>query len=248
MRILVIGDSCVDRYVYGRSKRLCPDAPVPVLIPTTTIENGGMAKNVQANIASLGIECDIITNDEVIIKTRYVDDQTNHMFLRIDTNEDQIKRISHSKLKNLQNYDAIVISDYDKGFLDEYDIQTLGSDYPLVFMDTKKPLGFWATKCNFIKINEMEYRASKNVFPSLDSSLYQNLIVTLGPQGCRFKENKYPVKKVDVKDMTGAGDTFLAGLVVEYVRTKDIDKAIEFANNCATQVVQKKGVVTVHDS
>jgi len=94
----------------------------------------------------------------------------------------------------------------------------------------------------------MEYRASKNVFPSLDSSLYQNLIVTLGPQGCRFKENKYHVKKVDVKDMTGAGDTFLAGLVVEYVRTKDIDKAIEFANNCATQVVQKKGVVTVHDS
>ena len=42
-----------------------------------------------------------------------------------------------------------------------------------------------------------------------------------------------------------AGDTFLAGLVVKYVLTKDIDKSIEFANKCATQVVQKKGVVTV---
>ncbi len=248
MKILVIGDSCIDKYVYGSSRRLCPDAPVPVLIPTSTVENGGMAKNVQANIASLGVECDIITNDEKIIKTRYVDNQTNHMFIRIDTNEEQIKRIPHDKLRNLEGYDAIVISDYNKGFLEEYDIQALCSDYPLVFMDTKKPLGFWATKCNFIKINESEYENSKRIFASLDTSLKNNLIVTLGPNGCKFQEKIYDVKKVDVKDMTGAGDTFLAGLVVEYVRTKDIDKAIDFANECATQVVQKKGVVTIDKS
>ena len=245
MKILVIGDSCIDRYVYGTSKRMCPDAPVPILIPATTIENGGMAKNVQANINSLGIECDIITNDEMIIKTRYVDNQTNHMFIRIDTNEEQIKRVPHHKLKDLKKYDAIVISDYNKGFLHEDDIKSLCNDHPLVFMDTKKPLGSWAIKCNFIKINENEYEESKKNFPSLDSSLIDNLIVTLGPKGCKFKEKTYAVKKVDVKDMTGAGDTFLAGLVVKYVLTKDIDKSIEFANKCATQVVQKKGVVTV---
>ena len=120
---------------------MCPDAPVPILIPATTIENGGMAKNVQANINSLGIECDIITNDEMIIKTRYVDNQTNHMFIRIDTNEEQIKRVPHHKLKDLKKYDAIVISDYNKGFLHEDDIKSLCNDHPLVFMDTKKPLG-----------------------------------------------------------------------------------------------------------
>ena len=31
MKVLLIGDSCVDRYVYGDAKRLSPEAPVPVL-------------------------------------------------------------------------------------------------------------------------------------------------------------------------------------------------------------------------
>ena len=31
MKVLLIGDSCIDKYVYGDSKRLSPEAPVPVL-------------------------------------------------------------------------------------------------------------------------------------------------------------------------------------------------------------------------
>ena len=48
-----------------------------------------------------------------------------------------------------------------------------------------------------------------------------------------------------VKDISGAGDTFLAGLVVDYVRTKDIEKSIKFAQECTKIVVQKHGVSTV---
>lgn len=246
MKILVIGDSCVDRYIYGKSKRLCPDAPVPVLIPTKTIENGGMAKNVQANILSLGAQCDILTNKENIVKTRYVHEHTNHMFIRIDTNEEKIRRIEHKNLKNLDSYDALVISDYDKGFLSEEDIETLCAEYPLVFMDTKKPLNYWSRNCSFIKINEHEYENSKTIFRDIDYTLYSNLIITLGSKGCRYKDKIYGVEKVDVKDMTGAGDTFLSGLVVKYVESRDIKKSIEFANECATKVVQKKGVVVVN--
>tara|TARA_Y100000310_G_C20676627_1_gene813452 strand:- start:983 stop:1729 length:747 start_codon:yes stop_codon:yes gene_type:complete len=246
MKILVIGDSCVDRYIYGKSKRLCPGAPVPVLIPTKTIENGGMAKNVQANILSLGAQCDILTNKENIVKTRYVHEHTNHMFIRVDTNEEKIRRIEQKNLKNLDSYDALVISDYDKGFLSEEDIETLCAEYPLVFMDTKKPLNYWSRNCSFIKINEHEYENSKTIFKDIDYTLYNNLIITLGSKGCRYKDKIYDVEKVDVKDMTGAGDTFLSGLVVKYVESRDIKKSIEFANECATKVVQKKGVVVVN--
>ena len=34
----------------------------------------------------------------------------------------------------------------------------------------------------------------------------------------------------------------MAALAVEYLNTKDIQKAIVFANKCATKVVQMKGV------
>ena len=48
-----------------------------------------------------------------------------------------------------------------------------------------------------------------------------------------------------VKDISGAGDTFLAGLVVEYVRSDDIQKAIDYAQECTKIVVQKHGVSTI---
>ena len=50
MKILVIGDSCQDVFIYGKCERLCPDAPVPVFIPLKTKKIGGMAFNVYENI------------------------------------------------------------------------------------------------------------------------------------------------------------------------------------------------------
>ena len=66
MKFLVIGDSCTDIFIYGKCERICPEAPVPVFTPTGATRNGGMAKNVQANVIALGIECDVITNQNVI--------------------------------------------------------------------------------------------------------------------------------------------------------------------------------------
>jgi sugar/nucleoside kinase (ribokinase family) len=71
------------------------------------------------------------------------------------------------------------------------------------------------------------------------------LIVTLGGEGCLYNGKNYPVKKVSVKDVSGAGDTFLAGLVYGYLDTNSIYKAIKFAQECTTIVVQKHGVSTV---
>ena len=45
--------------------------------------------------------------------------------------------------------------------------------------------------------------------------------------------------------MSGAGDTFLAGLVRGYLDTGNIYEAIKFAQECTTKVVQRHGVSTV---
>ena len=53
MKILVVGDSCKDVFIYGDIIRLAPEAPVPVFNPLRNTENEGMAKNVSKNIESL---------------------------------------------------------------------------------------------------------------------------------------------------------------------------------------------------
>ena len=62
MKFLVIGDSCTDKFVYGKCERICPEAPVPVFNPVKETSNGGMAANVKANVESLDVECDLITH------------------------------------------------------------------------------------------------------------------------------------------------------------------------------------------
>jgi sugar/nucleoside kinase (ribokinase family) len=47
-----------------------------------------------------------------------------------------------------------------------------------------------------------------------------------------------------VRDVAGAGDTFLAALAVKYGETSNISTAIKFANKMAMQVVQQRGVTT----
>ena len=88
MKILVIGDSCTDVFVYGSCTRLCPEAPIPVFNPSKTITNQGMAGNVVENLRALGVrKTELITNTEQIVKTRYVETKSNQMLLRVDGNE-----------------------------------------------------------------------------------------------------------------------------------------------------------------
>ena len=101
------------------------------------------------------------------------------------------------------------------------------------------------------------HRDRDMILENIRSSISQNLdffkqnpiidktIVTKGNKGCLFQDTIYPVENVPVKDISGAGDTFLSGLVVEYVNSKNIIKSIEFAQKCTTKVVQKHGVSTV---
>jgi len=239
--ILIIGESCRDIYVYCDTTRLCPDMPVPVLNIQNQIENSGMAKNVQRNILSINNSCDIITNHNWtnITKTRYVHEKTNHMFFRVDSNE-LVKPIDINKIDF--NYKLIVISDYNKGFLSNHDIELICSKHDCVFIDTKKILGSWANNAKYIKINDYEYQRSKH---NIDVNLFNKVIRTLGGDGCEYQNKRYPVDEVEVKDASGAGDSFMAALVVEYINTNNIESAIKFANEKASEVVKHKGVTII---
>jgi D-beta-D-heptose 7-phosphate kinase/D-beta-D-heptose 1-phosphate adenosyltransferase len=245
MKILVIGDSCTDIFRYGRVERLAPEAPVPVIIPEREELTPGMAGNVVRNLEVLGADVSFITNTNDIRKIRYVCSKYNHILLRVDEN-DKCENINDQVSGNIywSDFDAIVISDYNKGFLDELDIKFISEQHPLVFLDTKKILGKWAHEINCIKINYQEYLNNRSIL-EYDSNLKDKTIVTRGKYGCDFRGVNYPTKEVPVKDVSGAGDTFLAGLVVGYLKTKDYKKAIEFAQECTTIVVQKSGVSTI---
>ena len=245
MKILVIGDSCTDIFRYGKVERLAPEAPVPVIIPEREESTPGMAGNVVRNLEVLGAEVEFITNRVEIKKIRYVCSKYNHILLRVDEN-DKCENINDKASGNIHwsDFDAVVISDYNKGFLDELDIKYISEQHPLVFLDTKKILGEYAHDVNCIKINYQEYKNNLSVVVA-DKVIEDKVIVTRGKYGCDFRGINYPTQEVPVKDVSGAGDTFLAGLVVEYLKTKDYEKAIAFAQECTTIVVQKSGVSTI---
>lgn len=241
MSILVIGDSCIDVFVYGKCERLCPDAPVPILVPTKIVENGGMAMNVYDNVRSIFENVDIITNKKIITKTRYVDQKTNQMMVRVDSENSLLDRIENIEKIPFDKYEIIIISDYCKGFLEKDDIEFICNNHENVFIDTKKILGDYCLNAKFIKINELEYSNNINAGINMDK-FFNNLIVTLGDKGCKFKNKIYSVEKVDIKDMTGAGDTFISTLAVKFLKNKNYEESIKFANKCSTIIVQHKGV------
>ena len=246
MSILIIGDSCKDVFIYGKSERLCPDAPVPVFIKQSKIENGGMALNVYDNIRSIYDNVDIITNPNPITKTRYVESKNNHMFLRVDSEQKKLARIGDIKSIDLSKYSLVIISDYCKGFLDRKDIEYICNNHENVFIDTKKIIGDYCINAHVIKINEIEYNHNLEAMVDIDK-FKEKLIVTLGSAGCQYRGKRYPVSNVEIKDMTGAGDTFISALAVMYLKSENMEKAINFANECATIVVQHKGVNKIGD-
>jgi D-beta-D-heptose 7-phosphate kinase/D-beta-D-heptose 1-phosphate adenosyltransferase len=168
------------------------------------------------------------------------------MFIRIDTNTELKSTFKDYKSEiNFNDYSAVVISDYDKGFITEDEIQFISNNHPVTFLDTKKIINSWAENIKFIKINRAEYELSKN---HLTEKIRSKIITTLGSGGAVYHNIQYDVEDVEVKDLSGAGDTFLAGLTCTFLNTNNIEESIKFANICATSVVQKKGVSVIQDT
>ena len=243
--VLLIGDSCVDEWVYGSCDRLSPEAPIPVMKYREKQSAPGMAANVHENLKSLGINVNFLTNKEPITKTRYIDEKTNYQVFRLDT-EDETRPINIAELKMAamhQTYDAVVISDYNKGFVPSDLFEMLASQNPgiKIFVDTKK------TKLP-VNYDNIVYKINKKEFELLDPDHLpngKNIIVTNGAQGALWDHQTFPVPITRVFDVTGAGDTFLAALVFYYIQLDDMKEAINFANRCAAIAVQNPGTYTL---
>ena len=251
LKILVIGDSCTDIYNYGSCDRISPEAPVPVLKTVYTEEKPGMALNVEANLKAFGHETRILTNKETIIKERFIDQKTMQHLLRVDKGEtyqlDCINTMLLSTVKKMDfDYDCVVISDYDKGFIRsdvcKSLISELSKNNAVIFVDSKKKDLSCYSGC-IVKINEKEYK-SMEVAP-----IGSELIVTLGPLGARWGDKEFPTESTSVFDVCGAGDTFLSAFVTAYMNTFSFPKSIDFANKCAGIAVKKFGnyIVSLED-
>ena len=206
-----------------------------------------MAGNVVENLRALGVrKTELITNNEQIQKTRYVETKSNQMLLRVDGNDKVSNSFDYRKV-DFDSYDAVIVADYDKGYLTYQDIGKIGENSKLSFIDTKKTIGSgdYFKDYTFVKMNEEEWDncVSKG---AIYSDWKNNLIVTMSERGCMYDEKRYPVDNtIEVRDLSGAGDTWMASFVMKYVETSNIDTSIIFANDNATIVVQKRGVTTI---
>lgn len=258
-KYLVIGDSAIDVYRFGRAERLSPEVPTPVLSFDHEEIRGGMAENVQNNVISLSDlpkeDVELYTSNCLSKKIRYIDKSSNYQFLRVDEDCKYGSKFDRNKFRELlTNFkpSVVIVSCYNKGFLSYEDIEYISfhcnnSNIP-TFCDTKKILNYFSADIDYIKINKKEFDAhiKLGVKPW---EFCRNLIVTHGSEETVLYSGgnitKFPVKKSEVFSAIGCGDVSLAALAVRFLETGDIDESIRFANFAASYKVQKAGTYAV---
>lgn len=235
-KILLVGDNCLDVYKLGQVKRISPEAPVPVFEPQSEITKPGMAGNVLKNLEALGCEVSFFYT-ETSTKTRLIDVNSKQHLLRIDQDADcQPLKIDFISDSELDKFDAVVVSDYNKGTIEYSLVEWLRRNFRgPIFVDTKKDYLDSFEGC-YVKINSHEYNSAK----TLPGSKW--LIVTKGDQGAAYNGALFLPNTVTIADVCGAGDTFLSALAYQYLKTNNIERAIDFANRAASVTVQHVGV------
>lgn len=145
LKILIVGDVMLDRYLYGSTSRVSPEAPVPIVHLTETDYKPGGAANVARNVTAMGIASMVIglvgedeaaallrksmldsgiqdgligLDDAVTIsKSRII--SRHQQLMRIDE-EDGFSSFDHSTLlakveQQLPDAAVMILSDYNKG-------------------------------------------------------------------------------------------------------------------------------------
>jgi len=241
MKVLVIGDIIIDKYIYGTSTRLSPEAPVPVVTQERTIETQGGAGLVYENLKSLGVNVSLFDYDQPkSIKTRVMCD--GHYITRIDND---YYADGYEVLEELQDfpfdkYDYVILSDYNKGVLDfaEQIIQLANEAGCRVIVDPKRQAsaykGAWLVKPNRKEFEDLMF--TKWLGNIVTTSAADPVIAQI--DGEYFSID---VEPVEVSDVTGAGDCFLAAFVYALTKEYDYQKALELAIRGSTESVKHVG-------
>lgn len=275
--ILVVGDTILDRYIFGKVDRLSPEGPFPVLDYTNEYDVLGGALNVCANISNLspdtfinycGFYCNNVLSlcrdypniglidsaipvpcDQILTKIRYVARQ--RQLLRMDilqkynkSNSFSLKMKLQEIIKKKYKYDLLVISDYNKGSIDECWDLIKQFDCPKL-IDSKYRFLDFHDENTILKINHQEYQ---NLYQDLKC---KEIVITMGGKGFMLKKaNKTfsrEAKYDEVVDVVGAGDAFLAGMCANFLETGNFDPEAMaiYGNKVAGAKVKHFGTVAV---
>ncbi len=153
IKVLIVGDSMIDSYMWGSINRQSPEAPIPIVDIEKYEKRLGGAANVAANIKALGatpILCSVIGNDDkgffdlmkrenlstegilkeerkTTIKTRIISENKHQ--LRVDEEDtfpinNESDFIKHS-IDLMNDVNVVIFQDYNKGVLTKYVIDNL---------------------------------------------------------------------------------------------------------------------------
>jgi D-beta-D-heptose 7-phosphate kinase/D-beta-D-heptose 1-phosphate adenosyltransferase len=245
MKVLVFGDIIIDKYIYGTSERLSPEAPVPVVKHLREVESLGGAGLVYENLKSLGIDVTLLqTEQPSSIKTRVICD--GHYVTRIDDdNHADSKAVLRNVLRsNFSQWDYVILSDYNKGVLDESlaIIEHINKFNCKIIVDPKEYAtqykGAWLVKPNYSEFTKFGFNdwkgniittnAGNNVVASIEDEVYN-----------------VPVEDVEVSDVTGAGDCFLAAFVYGLTKNYNHKHCLELAIKGSREAVKHVGTHTL---
>jgi len=285
LKVLVIGDFMIDEYIFGSSKRMSPEAPVPVLIPETTQVLPGGAGNVVLNLNALGanVSClGYVGNDYAGNKLRQLLNEkkinTEQLFLtdykttikkRFISNDKQVLRVDSEEIANdwipnisydFSNYDLIILSDYNKGVLNNDWFTKI--NFKNIFVDPKKDDFSFYSNCSIITPNlkELEQASKKTInndeelvdacMEILDHSNFKYIVAKKSERGMSIVGTDGLIKHIDANtvlnaDVTGAGDTVISTFSLVYSLSNDVIEAAKMANIAASMVVNKTGTATV---
>ncbi len=292
-RILVLGDLMMDKYIWGNVSRISPEAPIPVVVATNDTSCLGGAGNVGYNLQKLGaspiltgivgedkegewIRDNVADNKGIIVnakrpttvKTRVI---AHHQHVvRVDM-EEKGPISSHLAAKiysfiQKEKFDALIISDYNKGIITEPLLQkvlsfTQRKKLP-VYVDPKVEHFLFFSPVTLITPNHLEAESvvhhacrsdievEKVGETILSKILTKYLILKRGEQGLSvFERGKkamhVPTLAQEVYDVTGAGDTVIAVSSLALLAGASIQEAAMLANIAAGIVVGKLGTATL---
>jgi D-beta-D-heptose 7-phosphate kinase/D-beta-D-heptose 1-phosphate adenosyltransferase len=248
MKVLVIGDIIIDKYVYGTSSRISPEAPVPVITYIEEKETLGGAGLVYENLKSLGVDVKLIDFfDKASVKTRVICD--GHYITRIDDDyiADGSMFLTYILSQDFSQYDYVILSDYNKGTLDESIeiIKHLNTYGCKVIVDPKEHAshyeGAWLVKPNNSEYTKFEFDEWKGNIITTDAG--HSVIATIDN-----KEYKVSVETVEVSDVTGAGDCFMAAFVYGLTKNYDYEKCLKLAVSGSTESVKHSGTYILKET
>lgn len=152
-RVLVAGDFMLDHYTFGKSSRISPEAPVPVILVGREEDRAGGAGNVVLNLVSLGMEVTafgMVGDDhagQVLIECLAKEDvETKALYCqkgfhtpkksRIIACNQQIVRIDYEKVEKLdESLERTIISEIES-IVSSQDVVAI-SDYAKGFLTDK---------------------------------------------------------------------------------------------------------------